>query len=65
MYSSPELAVQKQQEFVIREQHGCGACATRGREVLGRYLCRIDQEPGKRGFCRQWRLDQTWGKDAI
>ena len=58
--TDPFRALQKQQEFAIREQHGCGSCATRGQEVFGKYLCRIDSEPGKRGFCRQWRLDETF-----
>jgi hypothetical protein len=58
--NDPFAIVLGQQRAAIREKHGCSACAMRGREILGKHLCRIDLEPGKRGFCMQWKLDETF-----
>lgn len=60
--TDPFAQVLGQQRIAIKEKHGCKACAMRGKEILGKYLCRIDYEPGKRGFCTIWKLDETFSE---
>lgn len=41
-------------------RHGCAACRHRGGTLLGKPLCSLGNNPGKRGYCTRWDLDEGW-----
>jgi len=54
--TDPYKEVLRQQYYRIRDKHGCSACAMRGKEYFGKYLCAGGLEPGRKGYCMKWWL---------